>query len=153
MWWTQKSGGEAVLPVTPERCEASFERHHWKYEREGDSIATSFNDLRCFVAIVKTPDFPEEDFLRVTVPSTEHNLGEEGFPCALEWAEEWNQGTVIGTAKPEWIGEDSGDLRMRVDVSLLCASGLSDAQLDEALMTGVAHGVGAIEAFIDTVTS
>lgn len=55
---------------------------------------------------------------------------------------------MIGTAKPELLNEDGDDVRMRVDVSFLCTPGLSDAQLDEALMTGIAHAAGAIETYI-----
>lgn len=148
-WFVKDGKAHAVSAVTLERCMASFERHEWDYERDNDTITAPFNGLKSVIAIVKTPAFPEMDILRVTLWSTGHDLDEECFPHALEWAEDWNRRTVIGTAKPEMLDEDGGDVRMRVDVSFLCEPGLSDAQLDEALMTGIAHAVGAIETYIE----
>lgn len=153
MWFGKDAGLHGLPEVTLERCEASFERHGWEYERQEETLTALFNDLRVAVQLMETPEFPGVNFLRVTTWSGVNPADKDNFPALLEWAEDWNRRTVVGTARPEFTDEDGGDVNLRVDVSFLCKSGLSDAQLDECLFMGIAHSVGAIETYVQESTA
>lgn len=93
MLWAHETGVDVVRPVALERCVPGIECHQWDCERDKDTIAAVFKDLRCVIGIVKTPSFPEVDVSRVSLWLT-------GMPSMRSISRTFSSGPNNGIGTP-----------------------------------------------------
>lgn len=142
MWFRKKTdAADVTMPVTLDRLEEAMKRQDWSYERHENYINSFFEG---FATVIESD--ADERFFSVYVWSSAHYDNGDRFDDALAWAEQWNENTIFGTARP-YI-DDDGDLMMRIDTSMLTLSGLSDEQLDEFLQIAIACNVQGMEAYV-----
>ncbi|RRC96315.1 YbjN domain-containing protein [Schaalia canis] len=142
MWFRKKAdAAEVTMPVTLDRLEEAMKRKEWSYERHENYLSSIFESFGTVIELGS-----ENRFFSVYVWSSAYYDDGSRFDEALAWAEQWNENTIFGTARP--YVDDDGDLMMRVDTSMLTLSGLSDEQLDEFLDIAIACGVQAVDAYV-----
>lgn len=131
-------------PLSIERIEAACQRIGCDVSVDERRAVTSFNE--CYTVIE-----PESDglILAIYLWSSRFEAPQERFTEAQRWANRWNATTNFAAATP-YVDKD-GVVMLRLNSSFLVNAGVTDAQLDECLIAGLACNAQAVDEYVQAL--
>lgn len=131
-------------PLTFERIAQIMTAKGWHFETKDGHYYAFFES---FATVIEPHE--EGALLSVYSWSTGAFDSKDRLPEALEWANQWNENTLFGTARP--FIDDDGDIMMRVDTVHLTNKGVTDEQLELLLDVAIDVNISAIKAYIEAL--
>ncbi len=141
MSWYKNSKESQPAAVTFERVVALLEKLEFNFQTLEGSVA-----IAAYFEGIPTMLVVEDANLVVRASTVGMQPAEAEYVTLLKWANQWNFDAVFGTAV---IDKAEGQPQLLVDTAFLTAEGMDDDQLEQAVMIGIAHGVQAVQKYME----